>query len=46
MVSHVAKEHDEDDKSLNVQLQSTPKSDGKGKHTSFAVSELLLDEFL
>ena len=46
MVSHVPEEHHEDDEALNVQLLSTLKSDGEGNHTSFAFSELGLDEFL
>ena len=43
LVCHVAKEHHEDEKSMNVQLQSTPKSDGERKNTKFALSESMLD---
>ena len=46
LVSHVAKEHLEDEEALSVQSTSTPNSDRGGKHTSFVFSESMLDEFL
>ena len=46
LVSHVAKEHLEDEEVLSVQFTSTPNSDEGGKHTSFVFSESMLDEFL
>ena len=46
LVSHVAKEHLEDEEALNVQSTSTPNSDIGGKHTSFVFSESMLDEFI
>ena len=46
LVSHVAKEHLEDEEALSVQSTSTPNSDIGGKHRSFAFSESMLDEFL
>ena len=46
LVRHVAKEHLVDEEALIVQSTSTPNSDREGKHTSFAFSESMLDEFL
>ena len=46
LLSHVAEKHLEDGKAMNFQFHSTPKSDGEGKHTSVAISESLLDDFL
>jgi hypothetical protein len=46
LVSHVAKEHLEDEEALKVQSTSTPNSDIGGKHYSFIFSESMLDEFI
>ena len=45
LVSHVADEHVEEEE-WNVKAQSTPKSDGEAKVSSFVFSESMLDEFL
>ena len=45
LLSHVANEHVEEEE-WNVKAQSTPKSDGEAKVSSFVFSESMVDEFL
>ena len=45
-MSHVAKEHLEDEEALNVQITSTPTSEKSGIHDSFVLIESMLDNIL
>ena len=45
LVSHVANEHGEEEECI-AKAQSTPKSYGQAKLSSFVFSESMLDEFL
>ena len=45
LVSHVAKEHHNEEEAWNVQFQSTPKSDKQELQSSFVI-DAMLDEFL
>ena len=47
LLSHVAKEHQEQEEEVNGDFQSsTPKSNKEGKLSSFGFSDSILDEFL
>ena len=46
LMSHVAKEHLEDEEASSIQFTSTPTSDKGERCTSFVFSESMLDEFL
>ena len=46
LMSHVAKEHLEDEEASSVRFTNTQTSDKGRKHTSFVFSESMLDEFL
>ena len=46
LVTHIAKEHDDQEEAWNIKFQSTPTSDKEEKESSFVFSELMLDEIL
>ena len=46
LVSHVAKDHHEEEEVWNVKHQSTPKSDKETINSSFVFSESMPDDFL
>ena len=46
LVTHVSKEHDDQEEAWSVKFQSTPKSDKEENESSFVFSESMLDDFL
>ena len=46
LLSHIAREHHDDEEACSNKLQSTPKSESKKEKPEFVFSESMLDDFL
>ena len=46
LLSHIAREHHDDEDACSNKLQSTPKSESEKEKPEFVFSESMLDEFL
>ena len=46
LLSHIAREHYDDEEVCCIKLQSTPKSESEKEQQDFVFSESMLDEFL